>query len=325
MHFSALAFPLLACALVVAAGCRTRGFNSGPRGSSPLLAPFLQDTVPFEKRPPMDYSLDTLGANAGKAAGDPGALLSPLSYWEKHLRFQGRVPRLLPGKTVLTALRNIRNLYWKVQPDFSLPADFSSLPREEQAKHVYKPGSTENGCLANVAEHWSDLQLHYFCALPQRVRACYRMTVQDALFRGKAIGVTPENNREKAWEACLDGGPSPLTDSVRSSKWLFTAEVKTFADTQWVQSEAGGEKVNLFEHLMFAQTFAFDVRQEQAILNAFYADLSAPGAQGESIDLTADATLCDTVRPPRAAEKSGTAGERCRPEKTFVALSSIGR
>lgn len=323
---------------LVLGGCQSRTFNKGtsagsgarslgtlPSGAPASAADFLKDSVPFQKLPPMNYALDTRDSNPAKEAGDPAALLTPLAYWEKYLRPAGREPRLLPGKTVLNALRNIRKLYWKVQPDGSLPAEFASMPREEKAKHVYKPASAENGCMANVAEHWSDLQLHYFCALPQRLRACYRMTVQDALTKGKAIGVTPENNRQKAWEACVDGGPSPLTDSVRRSNWLFNEDVKAFVETQKVTSEAGGDEVNLFEHILFAQTFAFDVRQEQAILNAFYADAIAPGGAGERVDLASDPEACDAVRPARAAESSSVPGERCRPDKTFVALGSIGR
>jgi hypothetical protein len=328
------------------ASCRTRDYNPAPgsaasTGAVPVRhtlaeSEFLEDVVPFEALPPMKYEQDMANDNLAALASDPGAIRTPMVYWSRYLIPNGRTPVPLPGKTVLAALRALRETHWELRQGLKKPDGYNSMDRVDQAKKVFEPGGLESGCLKNTTEHWSDLQFHYFCALPQDVRACYRMTVQDALVKAQTqnIPMKVEENRSAALAACLDpkNDKDDFTKSAASMGWLFTKQLTDFHDSQKVKSAVGGPEVNLFEYLMFAQTFLFDYRQEQAILNAFYADLAplAPGgdltpAGGETLDLATNAQACDALRPRRGTEQSLGSGEHCRAEKTLRVVHSIGR
>ena len=192
---------------------------------------------------------------------------------------------------------------------------------------VAKPGSSENGCVGNVAEHWSDLQIHYFCALPRVLRACYRTVVPHAVdvAASKGMKLALGENRRAALKACLDPKPGDLSESAQKAGYLFTKELNEFYKTQWVTNTAG-ERVNVFDYVMFAQTYAFDPEQEQAVLNAFYADMLEPKGKGEEHDLRADADACEKVRPRRALDTMPGLGGHCRTEKTLLEpLISLGR
>ena len=251
------------------------------------LDELLKDLGEVTKSPPADYLLDTskttlaLGTKSSSDGSGPDIMRFSSQYWNKYLIPQGREPLPLAAKTVLAALRDIRDRYWLFTPQKDERDKFDTLAVDEQNRIVAKPGSQENGCLDNAAQHWSDLQLHYFCALPRVVRACYR-TLAPTLMQSNP-SITVQANRAKALDVCLNPKPGDEGENVRRVGYGFTKELNEFYTTQWVK-DSSGNKVNLFDYIMFAQTYAFDPEQEQAVLNTFYADLLDPKIKGEDQD-----------------------------------------
>ena len=129
-------------------------------------------------------------------------------------------------------------------------------------------------CLGNPAEHWSDIMIHYYCQHGQ-ARACYTNTVRAGA------------SRKDAFDQC-----------------------KTDAAFKWVADNQG----DVFRYLMMSQTFAFDVEQQQRVINAFY-----------RINKPEDKQECLKKRPRRAIDPSD--GTHCLASKVYPStpLRSVGR
>jgi|GEM_PF-6227827 len=344
-------FPLLAAGGVWCgiAGCRSRGYNvpneaSGVRTQSPpgsrTQAELLSDLSPLSAAPPADYLLDTamapglaslpkrsVSAGPGAPAVEfPDVFFAPLRYWNEVLIPAGRTPKPLAAATVLKALRDIRETYWLLTPTKDERSKANGLDRVAKYRHVVEIAGRESGCLSNAALHWSDLQMHYYCALPGVIRACYRSMAPSMLTIPSADGTFPPiaENRRVALRRCLDAVPGPLVDALVKQGELFQDELKAFYASQWVP--VGQDKVNVFDAIMFAQTYAFDLEQEQAVINAFYADFLPDVMAGKSVDLSQDADACEKARPRRASEKDLAPGGHCRANKVLTQpLVSVGR
>ena len=161
--------------------------------------------------------------------------------------------------------------------------------------------NTISACLGNEATHWSDLIIHYYCQYGQ-ARSCYTNTI-----RGKAQSI---------------GGDATLDQAAKIQK-LQTIRIETFAecaatvgtnkDWAWIMDPQLGNQAEVFQYVMNSQTFAFDMAQQQALINKFY-----------RINDPTDKNECNLKRPRRAIDPGD--GTHCLPTKIFAtAMTAVGR
>ena len=139
-----------------------------------------------------------------------------------------------------------------------------------------------SACLSNEAAHWSDLMIHYYCQHGQ-ARACYTNTVRS----GKT--------RVESFDLC-----------------------KTDPAFKWIANN----QADIFRYIMFSQTFAYNMEQQQDVINRFYrVELKNPAYGPGDRD---DIRECQKKRPVRYIDPSD--GTHCSSKKTFsTPMQSAGR
>jgi hypothetical protein len=195
-------------------------------------------------------------------------MLTPNSYLASKERANETKPIPLAAATILKAMREARELYNLLTSTQDYRTwDEAKLAKEQPQRNV-KPGS----CIGNLAPHWSDITIHYYCQFPQAARACF--TILSGVFaKGLATDVAKKDYRSKAIELCLvDEGDIDAT-SIYAEGQKYAKYFKAFYRTQEVPNPKGGGTVNLFNYMMLSQTYAFDFAQQQAVINAFSFDI----------------------------------------------------
>jgi hypothetical protein len=202
----------------------------------------------------------------------------------------------------------------QVKPvDLASASVLAAMERIRTAQHVRIPKGTQrtknnrvdantiSACLGNEATHWSDLIIHYYCQLGQ-ARSCYTNTI-----RGKAQSI---------------GGDQSLDQAAKIQK-LQTIRTETFAECAatvatnphwaWLMDKQQGDQAEVFQYVMNSQTFAFDMEQQQALINKFY-----------RINDPKDKTECNLKRPRRAIDPGD--GTHCLATKIFATpMTAVGR
>jgi len=94
----------------------------------------------------------------------------------------------------------------------------------------------------------------------------------------------------------------------------------------WSEKQRAKGYVNVWDYIMFAQTWAFDWEQQQAVLNAYYGEVKqfdrmdpntlAVTASTEAAFDPADPRDCNAYRPSRPSDP--TDGTHCLPSKTML-------
>jgi hypothetical protein len=181
--------------------------------------------------------------------------------------------------------------------------------------------------------------LHYYCQIPSIWRGCHRV-LHLAVAKADVADVHPERKKKaRRWviETCstttdfaFDAkvgemflkAPKDmpkvgiLFDQARVTKEYFQA----FYETQRFPGE-GGRWVNVFDYVMNSQTWAFDLRDQQAVINSYYGEMK-PASEGPWNP--GDADQCRKWRLPR--KEDDAAANYCdwrAPKKE--PLHSIGR
>ena len=250
-----------------------------------------------------------------------------------------RKPIPFPAATVLKYLREFRSAYWSKAPGLST----EEMERRGSEIEKYLITDVHASTISNWGfvkclrqydtAHWTDLQFHYYCALPTLIRACYRSLspwldqyAEAGLPRGAEI--TPFNTRPFARDLCLGygGTNTPEVDSWIDSKMNLVggkseevaAAISAFKEFYAKQEiNTGGSKVNMFDFLMFSDHFAFDQVRQQAVLNVFYADMKGLWEDALFTNET------DACKRPKAKldEVPGVSGtppdNHCRADKTW--------
>lgn len=145
-------------------------------------------------------------------------------------------------------------------------------------KHPYLnlQKNTIESCLGNVAAHWSDLIIHYYCQ-HGFARSCYTGNARNGVPRDKLVDTCKADN---------------------DFKWVVNSKFNS-----------GGKSYNhldVFNYVMRSQTFAFDLKQENDMINRFY-NVSGSGC---------------SKRPRRGIDP--TDGTHCRANKT-IPMQPAGR
>lgn len=165
---------------------------------------------------------------------------------------------------------------------YSLPAK-SIITEMQNAATKYDSNGTSsaerNSCLnlRSRTSYWSDLQIHYYCQ-HYNPRRCFSSTL------------SAHKDRQIAYGKCEDDSKFDIAN---------TTDVNSFIGFRWISKEKS--RANLFQYIMSANTYAFDMGQQQTIINAFYG-VPTPG------DFTFLATpegrvKCQEARPTRKDEK----------------------
>jgi hypothetical protein len=161
--------------------------------------------------------------------------------------------------------------------------------------------NTISACLGNEAPHWSDLIIHYYCQYGQ-ARSCYTNTI-----RSKAQAIGGDSSLDQA--AKIQKLQTIRTESFAEC----AATVATNKDWAWIMDKQLGDQAEVFQYVMNSQTFAFDMEQQQALINKFY-----------RIDDPTDKNECNLKRPRRAIDPGD--GTHCLPTKIFAtAMTAVGR
>jgi hypothetical protein len=179
----------------------------------PMLKP-LSDTPEYGNVdvPPKNYSQDKTGSN------QPGNYIA-----------EGPV-KDVAARSVLDAMERVRAKY-----HVELPPGAT-----KQASNVVNL-SYVSSCLGNQANHWSDLQYHYYCQFGQ-TRSCYTVSIREK------IGKMQE-------------------DLIRAAAFA-ECEAKASSDEYWKWLVS--DQKDVFRYMMDSQTFAFNFAQQQEVINAFY-------------------------------------------------------
>jgi hypothetical protein len=187
------------------------------------------------------------------------------------------------------------------------------------------------------AIHWSDIQQHYYCNIPIAFRACHRLLIswaddpktaqwKDTAHEPPGIDFARAETRTRVTKACLAKGATLSTKQLTHPTvvWAmdFAAEFKAFYETQWVKTK-GGERVNMFDYIMNAQTYAFAYRSQQAVINTFYGEMKPVG---QGVWDPSKKSECKAWRPLRLVDDRSELGNHCDPKTPKTAfLHGIGR
>ena len=165
-------------------------------------------------------------------------------------------------------------------------------------------GSRES-CLTTkfAPTHWSDLQIHYYCIVDVP-RYCYTASVAP---KRSPTGQGLEMSRREGFKNCMELSNQFVADLKTGSTFLTDQTIPMFQ--KWIKA-TNAELI--FQYVMFAQTNAFDAKQEQAIINAYY-----------GVTNPADPNDC-RKRPTRTEDNKD--GTHCLPTKSWATpLAGIGR
>lgn len=180
-------------------------------------------------------------------------------------------------------------------------------------------------CLMYGIPNYSDIMAHYYCQIPSIWRGCHRMLLYAFAYEHEAIAAKAPETRDWAIETCtkVDEGDfdrsfvkvfnlqesdlaghrfilNSYTEAKAARKYF-----KAMYDAQVVKNDRG-EDVNVFDYIMKSQTYAFDWRDQNEVINAFYGAMADP-AKGEIWDPT-DEKSCKLWRLSRR-EDSRDAGQ----------------
>lgn len=136
--------------------------------------------------------------------------------------------------------------------------------------------STIESCLGNTAAHWSDLIIHYYCQHGY-ARSCYTGNARNGVARDKLVDSCKADNE---------------------FKWIVNSKFDSGGKTY--------DHVEVFNYVMRSQTFAFDLKQENDLINRFY---------------KVSGTSC-SKRPRRGIDP--TDGTHCQANKT-IPMDPAGR
>lgn len=188
-------------------------------------------------------------------------------------------PVSLASKTVLDGMELIRFNFHKRLP---------KLPKRT-APNPYVDPNTISACLGNEAPHWSDIIIHYYCQYGE-ARSCYTDTVRK---KAQTLGPQVGNPPNPAIVAALQ--------KIREESYTeCAATVATNKEWDWLVKN----QATTFQYVMNSQTFAFDMEQQQAVINKFYR-INDPTSPAE----------CNEKRPRRAIDPAD--GTHCLAKKVF--------
>ena len=256
-------------------------------------------------------------------------MFTPWLYFVKYVKNSDRavkVPRTLPKAYFLQLMNKMRDDWQEYSPtrttqrtepavDMNSFVDPKAVSQKDQmlmrGKYDYATQSSSDAsdCLGNAASHWSDLQLHWYCQLPYGVRNCYSTGIRAAvdftaseITAGTPITYAYDKHREMVMSMCT--GKATFDPQVQQPAYSIEMFNK-FYNEMWVPSDASNpasEKVNVFEYVMRAQTYANDLQEEQDILNEFYGAWKAADKPGEPAFDAKNAEDCRKFRPQRGIE-----------------------
>jgi hypothetical protein len=184
----------------------------------------------------------------------------------------------LAMQDVLAAMEQTRATFHRALPSDVTPTARNTVEEDDVAM-----------CLGNTAEHWSDITIHYYCQHGD-LRYCYTDGVRS---RSQAI----------ADDASLspDAKKAALAGVRRATFTDCASRAKPGDEWEWLLAHQG----SVFQYVMFSQTYAFDMADQQRVINRFY-----------RIEHPEDRDECLAKRPRRAIDP--TDGTHCLVDKTFT-------
>ena len=195
---------------------------------------------------------------------------------------------------------------------------------------------TTTACASFDQTNYSDLKWTYYCSIPGIFRACHRVLVGQGFLEAiqsspvdastkDRIAFIEAHGKKDATEVisyCLDPSKFPAGPTKNQYDAIIKMNEKNFDIPQGsiaktfakfhasqVLVNASGRETNMFDYIMSAHVHAFDFRQEQAVLNAYFGELK-PASKG-AFD-PASPSDCRAYREPRQHMDEGIANH-CEP------------
>jgi hypothetical protein len=181
---------------------------------------------------------------------------------------------------------------------------------------------------------WKDLRKAYWdiCTGAKELRPDFADTCGGL---GTAIQAIPLQNSayNLMWVDASDPAHPKFVDlpeNIRTEMWKVPptpGAVKNLEGIKWANEQRKLGHVNVWDYIMLSSTFAFDFKQQQAVLNAWFGDnrVNTIGAPAPTKPFPADDAECNTYRTTRAGDAPGVTGTVCDPMKSMQGYRSIGR
>lgn len=305
---------------------------------------------------PNNYNADTLTATNAEQLKDPLTYQTEVIAKEGRVP---KLPRPLANKSVLEKMRENRVAFSKgipgnlgheptgaggLKPKME---DMAGIKNMKFAGDLYSASPTDQDvkdrCIGYDIHHYSDIQLHYYCQIPSVWRACHRLLLyaySSSLPPTSELAIKDKMGDARHWATttCLMKSDADFDKAFVSMFNMKLADLPTtvFAGQSYVegkklrkyfqamhksQAVKNIPGVNVFDYIMESQTYAFDWRDQNLVINQFYGDMMPPA---EGIWDPNNIALCGKWRPYR--REDDTMANYCLPETPKSRpLGAIGR